>query len=434
MQKGCTMVATRIPRIPSYCRHATGQGFCRIAGRDIYFGTHGTPDSLARYDRTIAEWMAKGRTLAPNPMRVGGGTSVADLIDAFRQHADAYYVRTDGTPTPEVEAFRHALRPLRELYGTLPAIEYSPLKLEATRNAMIAKGWSRKTINRHIGRVKQLFGWATTRELVPGTVAYALRELKGLKRGRGGKERPKVKPVPDAAVDAVLPFVSAQVAAMIQLQGLTGARPSEVCAIRGCDIDTSKAPWVYTPAEHKTEHHDIERFIYLGPQAQDVIKPFLKTDLQAHLFSPTEAEAARNAQRRADRKTPMTPSQLARKAKAKPKRAKGERYSVAAYRRCIARACDIAFPPPDALAKLDDETSAQWKARLTVEQRKELRQWRKLHRWHPHQLRHTAGTRFRREYGAEASQVLLGHASLHTTEIYAEKDQARAMQIMAKIG
>jgi integrase len=150
---------------------------------------------------------------------------------------------------------------------------------------------------------------------VIGRVSHALREVKGLKRGRGGKERPKVKPVPEAAVEAVLPLVSFQVAAMIQLQLLTGMRPAEVCAMRAADLDMSKAPWVYTPAAHKTEHHDIDRFIYFGPRAQDAIRPFFKTDLQAHLFSPAEAEAKRNAEKRASRESPMTPSQRRRKPK-----------------------------------------------------------------------------------------------------------------------
>ena len=133
---------------------------------------------------------------------------------------------------------------------------------------------------------------------MPGGVAHALRELKGLKRGRGGKELPRVKPVDDAAVDAVLSLVSAEVSAMIELQLITGMRPAEVCAMRAANLDMGKQPWVYTPATHKTEHHDIERFIYLGPKAQKSLGPFLKVDLQAYLFDPRAAEASRNQERR----------------------------------------------------------------------------------------------------------------------------------------
>jgi integrase len=37
--------------------------------------------------------------------------------------------------------------------------------------------------------------------------------------------------------------------------------------------------------------------------------------------------------------------------------------------------------------------------------------------WNPGQLRHTAATEIRRKFGAEASQVVLGHAQLATSEI-----------------
>jgi integrase len=103
---------------------------------------------------------------------------------------------------------------------------------------------------------------------------------------------------------------------MIQLQRLSGMRPGEVCIIRTCDLDTSGRTWIYTPETHKTEHHDKERPIYLGPHAQDVLRPWLRTELTAYLFSPKEVMAEKHAQQRENRKTPITPSQRGRKRKA----------------------------------------------------------------------------------------------------------------------
>jgi integrase len=60
--------------------------------------------------------------------------------------------------------------------------------------------------------------------------------------------------------------------------------------------------------------------------------------------------------------------------------------------------------------------------------------WHAAHSWHPHQLRHNAATRLRKEYGLEAAQVILGHKTLEVTEIYAEKNVAAAMRIMAEVG
>ncbi len=59
---------------------------------------------------------------------------------------------------------------------------------------------------------------------------------------------------------------------------------------------------------------------------------------------------------------------------------------------------------------------------------------RRISRWHPHQLRHSAATRLRRELGIEAARVVLGHSSAATTEVYAELDRQKAMRAMAEIG
>ncbi len=130
----------------------------------------------------------------------------------------------------------------------------------------------------------------------------------------------------------------------------------------------------------------------------------------------------------------MTPSQAARKPKVNPKRPKRERYDETSYRNAIYRACDRAFPPQGELARRPKESKAKWLARLTVEQRGVLTRWRGDHRWHPNRLRHTAATLIRREHGIEAARVILGHSKLTTTEIYAEADQVKAAEVMARIG
>ena len=63
-----------------------------------------------------------------------------------------------------------------------------------------------------------------------------------------------------------------------------------------------------------------------------------------------------------------------------------------------------------------------------------LRRWRKEHRWSPLQLRHTAATMIRSRFGLEASQVVLGHARADVTQLYAERDLAKAHAVIAEIG
>jgi len=89
---------------------------------------------------------------------------------------------------------------------------------------------------------------------------------------------------------------------------------------------------------------------------------------------------------------------------------------VDSYRRAIDRACIQAFSPP---ADLSED---------------QIKQWHKSHRWHPHQLRHSAGTRIRKEMGLEAAQVYLGHSKADVTQIYAERNLELARQIAAKYG
>ena len=124
-----------------------------------------------------------------------------------------------------------------------------------------------------------------------------------------------------------------------------------------------------------------------------------------------------------------------KKRKNNPKVKAGERYDVASYRRAIYRACDKAFPPEPPLAKRKDETIAQWKNRLkSSNQLEKLKRWQKKHRWAPNQLRHAAGTEVRKRFGLEAAQVTLGHSTARITEVYAERDLAKAIEVAHQVG
>jgi integrase len=214
---------------------------------------------------------------------------VAEVCNRFKQHAQRYYRLADGTPSRELEHYHYSVKPLVVSYGHTLAREFGPLKLKAVRQTMIDGGkLSRKVINQRVEHIKRVFRWAVSEELVPPSVYEALKTVAGLRRGhRDTYERPKVKPVATEHVEAILPFLTPQLAAMVQLQRLMGARPSEVCMMRGRDIDRSGPIWWYRidPNEilregpsnlHKTAYHDdsdgtasIKR-LPLGPQAQDI--------------------------------------------------------------------------------------------------------------------------------------------------------------------
>lgn len=428
-------------RIPSYRLHrASGQAVVTLDGDDIYLGPYGSPESKAEYSRLVGIWQVNGRRMPGNMLADSdAGMTVNELFLAYWEHARAYYCK-NGQATAEQGSIREAVATLIQFFGDTAANEFGPLSLKTVRNAMIEKNLARSTINGHIGRIKRIFRWGTENELIDARVYHALQAVAGLRRGRSAaRETPPVRPVPEKDIQAVLLHVSPQVGAMIQLQYLTGMRSGEVMIMRGCDLETRGQTWKYTPSTHKTEHHGIERVIFLGPQAQKVLGPFLKPG-DAYLFSPQDAEAERNGERRRSRRTHMWKShqpewRRQRRLKGRSiERTPGKNYTTDSYRRAIARACDVAFPPPPPLARKEGETETDWLKRLTEEQQEELADWQKAHRWHPHQLRHSAATRLRKEYGIEAARVVLGHRSAAVTETYAELDQTKAADVMAKVG
>jgi integrase len=54
--------------------------------------------------------------------------------------------------------------------------------------------------------------------------------------------------------------------------------------------------------------------------------------------------------------------------------------------------------------------------------------------WSPLQLRHARASEIRERYGLEASQCVLGHERADVTQIYAERNEALAAEVMAEIG
>ncbi len=249
--------------------------------------------------------------------------------------------------------------------------------------------------------------------------------------------RPPVRPVPQEAIDAIRPYVSRQVWAMIELQLLTAARPGEICMMRPCDIDRTGKIWLYRPVSHKTAHHGYDRTVYIGPRGQEVLQSFLLRSLEAHCFSPAEVDAERRAVLHEQRVTPLScGNRPGTNRKAKPCKKPGDHYTTNSYRRAIRSACDKAFPLPARLDRREGETHKQYEARLRRSKRlrAEVKAWRKAHRWHPHRLRHNAATYLRKEFGLDTARVILGHHSPTITEIYAEVDREKAVEAMLEVG
>jgi integrase len=420
-------------RVPTYrCKKVAGRKYACVSlpdgrggRRDVLLGRHGTRESKAEYARVIAEWQAADRRLPQVAERSATDLTVNELLAAYLPHAEKHYRLGDGTPSTELYDMKLAMRPLKNLYGFTAAKNFGPLALKAIREQMMRQpvirkvkaidpntgktvwqekvirlGLARGVINQRTRRIIRIFRWAVENELVPSSVLEGLRAVRGLQRGRtDARETQPIRPVSLALVEDTLPHLSPIVADMLRLMLLTGARSGEICVMRACDIDMMGPVWLYRPHRHKTEHRGFGRIIPLGPQAQEIVKHYLKPNVEAYLFSPRDAMEARRQEMRANRKTKVQPSQVCRKRK-RPKKLPGERYKPVTIAHAIRVAC----------------------ARHGLDH------------WHPHQLRHSKATEIRREYGLDAARAVLGQHGVEVAAEYAELDLHKAVEVARKLG
>jgi integrase len=412
--------------IPSYKLHkASGQARVIIRGQSHYLGKFNSPESHRKYALLIAELSRHGFACPPSQVEPTNTAKnpillVSELLVAYLRYARVYYSHGPKAGK-EYRAMLDVAGPVTELFGHVPVDEFGPLKLKSFQQHLVQKGYCRNEVNRRTGRVKRIFKWAVSEELAHPSVHHGLQAVPGLKRGRTeARESEPVKPVELKHVEPVISAVSPQVAAIIQIQLLTGMRPSEVLGMRPIDIDQSELIWSYSIPAHKNSWRGHKRVVPLGPKAQQILKPFLDRNLESYLFSPAEAEAWRDEQRflLRNRKTKVYLCELKRRtqrksitARKKPKKAPGHQYDIDSYRRSIKYG----------IAKINRE-----RVKLQTEEI--------IPSWHPYQLRHTFATRLRKQFGVEAAQLGLGHARTDIVEIYAEKNHAMLVDIMAQCG
>ncbi|MFO0802834.1 MAG: tyrosine-type recombinase/integrase [Gemmataceae bacterium] len=393
-------------RLPSYIPHSqTGRAraiwtdLLGIRRERLLPGQFDSQESRTAFAQLQLE-LSSTHGAPPVPLEA---LTVAEVLLSYATFAQTYYVGADGFPTAELTCMKAAIKPLRELYADLPAIKFGPLALRAVRQRLIESGLCRRQVNQRIDRIKRVFKWATSEELVPAATYHALQTLSGLRQGRCGvREAEPVKPVSDELVRATLPLLPPHVRCAVELMWHTGMRPSEVCNMTLGQIDRAGATWTYRPQNHKTLYAGKARVVQLGPKACAVLVDFLRGRSLAPdqvLFSPVRQREERFAALRSTRRTKVQPSQVCRK-RSKPKKLPGERYTPTAICRAVAYSCKKA----------------------------------KLEHWFPYQLRHAFATRVRKEAGLEAAQVMLGHSRADVTQIYAEKNEALGATIAAKIG
>ncbi len=375
----------------------------------------------ATADRAVAEavarelWTAAVQAQRHDP-REGWDGTIGGLRALYTAHAERYYRDRDGKPTRHADSVKAAIRHLA-LFDTLPAQDFGPRDLAAVRDAMVdakttgadgtkRRRYARTNINAMVRRIRSMFKWATGQGLIPGATYHGLLGISALQPGRSeARETDPVRPADPAVVLATAKAAPPTVAAMIELQLLTGMRSSELCSMRPKDIDRTGDVWSYRPPRHKTDWRGHVRIVHFGPRCQQIIEPRLRVTLpEAFLFTPKHAQEERWAAMREARQTPVQPSQVDRST---GERKWAPRFYADTYgqavQHAIRRAVKAEFIPEGT-------------------------------HWHPHQLRHTHATEVRKRFGLDAARARLGQKSLEIASEYAELDAGIAAKIAREIG
>ncbi len=383
-------------KIPKYRRHSRNLGFVAWNGKRHYFsGKFDSPESRQEYFDFLAANC--GDRPEPTPTKSEKCRTINDLAKAFLESCPR--------DNSEFANYRVALLQLVDSFGSCKINEFGPLKLRELQEKFKSPRvrqyqnkagkvtstrkyqMTRKSVNHLIGNVRRVFRWGVSRELVEANQLTALAAVPGLKRGEG-PERPRRQPVDWADVERVLTALSPVLAAMVQIQWLTGCRPQDVCRIRPMDVDQSSEPWKWQPPEHKNSHRNQERVIFLGPQARTILSPWLSRKFDRYCFEPAESARFQHG------------------GNYRP------HFGAIGYSQSILYAISKIPDPPIGKPYSRDRFLAAG-----------------LPYWTPHQLRHSRGHSVRTAHGIEAAQAVLGHATLSATEIYSKK----ALELAAKI-
>lgn len=364
----------------------------RIGQYVLYFGRkrHLLGTNKVQAERKRLALLA-GEEAAPLPLTPLSSLTVGEAVRLYVPTIAGMDSRTVNRVTAAMEA----LAP----FASMPAAEFRGRSLRQVREILISRRKSngdlisRRYVNHLVQAIQAAFAWLVAEEYVPADVLVSLRAVKALRAGQGGRELPRILPVADAVLEATMPHCGPTVAAMIQLQRLTGCRPGEAIALKASEVKQTESVWWWTPGRHKNAHRGKVRAIPIGPKGQELLRPFLERDRE-YAFSP--ADDCKN---------------LPKNRMIRP----GEVYTIPAYENAIKRAVRRAR-----------------RARAKAEG--VLLLSRLLPLWSPNQIRHTTATEIRRQFGREAAAEYLGHAGLAVIDVYAERSESTAAEIASKVG
>lgn len=395
------------------------RAYVYIDGKRLYLGPWGSADAAQRYAQVLTRLTAG----SSEPAIARPGT-VAELAARFLADAATYYTK-NGRPTRSLANARIVVR-LIEAAGLHQTrlTDLGPLWLKHFQRwlAQHPDGrWSRATVNEYVAIAVRMCSFGVAEQLVEGDLVGRLRTVRPLRRGRGVggapaplREHQAVESVDRSILRRSCRFLPLELRVMVNLQLLTGMRPTEVCAMRPAFLHPCGVAGVVVyrvPADaNKLDHLNIAREVYLGPRAQRLLAMVTPADPTAHFFSPARVMLRLNRERSAARKTKRWPSHAAAERNRREhdgrQPAIGDRYTPDSYRRAIARACGRAFG---------------------TDERGNPIVW-----WAPNQLRHTGATAIANRADLHLASRALGHRDIATTLRYVHATDRQLAAIAAR--
>lgn len=381
--------------LPEYKYHISGQARVYIGDRYYYLGPHNSPESLAKYRKLVAHYIATGEAPSEETHQADTPITVADVTAEARQWIEGKYKEQ----TAQRYRMLNLCETLDDEYGDVAANEFGPRRLAEVRDLFIASGNSRKYINTQIRDVVRIFRYAVSRELIKPETLVALDTLEPLRYGQTtAREAEPVQSVDLQDVKATVRHLSPTVRAMVRIQVASGMRPSELCAMRPADVERVGPVWLYKPQSHKTKHLGKSKAVPLGADAQEALRPFLDRGAEEFCFSPEESAQWHRDQRTAKRVTPLScGDRVGTNRRPAAVRRPGVKFSPESYRRAIQRAAEKA----------------------------------KVKHWFPYQLRHLAAQVVQDALGLEHAQHLLGHSRPSMTAHYAKRSTLKAIEAVS---
>ena len=317
------------------------------------------PDEVRQRYRDVVDAIKAEREIGNSPEKPATVSRIANQYLGY-----VYHCANDRPTKYPKERYRLSL--ICELIGSVPLAELTPLAVEAALQKLVQR-LAPSTVNDCRAVLLRAIRWAETHQYAPAGTWARLAPVCSVQRHRPINKNPR-RYIDWATIEALRPYLHETMWAMLVIARHTGARPSEVCAMRPCDLEKTEWGWMYKPEHHKTERFGHIRLIPITGISAEVLQPILeKIPYDGYCFVSTEMLRSKKRRKRIE---PV--------------------YSAHSFRVALQRAIRRA------------------------NRKREV----KIPKFSPYDLRHSALTDMQRTAGWQAAQALGGHSRATTTERY----------------